>query len=333
MGGQVTTRIDDSVVRAILEKMILTRAVEERISERYGEQEMRCPTHLCIGQEAIAATASIFLNDDDLVFSGHRSHGHYIAKGGDINAMIAELYGRATGCAAGKGGSQHLIDLECGFMGAAPILASTISVAVGAAWAAQLDKKDIVVITYFGDGATEEGAFHESLNFASVHKLPIVFICENNLYSVHSAMDIRQPEGRPIAAFGPANGMPSLTCDGNDVTALYPVFEDAIGRARSGDGPSLVECMTYRWLEHCGPGDDSGLGYRPVGEIKDWQKQDPIPRFVAELKDQISLNDVAHMKTVAEAATDAAFEFAVQSPYPDAGELDRHIYPQSSANV
>ena len=227
--------LSDAEVRHLLVDMIRTRRVEERISERYGEQEMRCPTHLCIGQEAPASVVSMHLRKDDLVFSGHRSHGHYLSKGGDLRAMIAELYGRVTGCASGKGGSQHLIDLDCGFMGSAPILSSTISVAVGAAWAAKLDRLDQITVCYFGDGATEEGAFHEAMNFAAIKSLSVIFICENNLYSVHSDMSVRQPERR-IADVGIAHGMPAIACDGNDVHDLQASLIPAIERARTGAG-------------------------------------------------------------------------------------------------
>ena len=220
------TRLD------LYREMLRIRLVEERIGDLYAEQEMRCPTHLSIGQEAPPVGVSAHLRRDDLVFSGHRSHAHYLAKGGDLKAMLAELYGRETGCAAGKGGSQHLIDLDCGFMGSAPILASTISVGVGAAWAARLDGHDKVFVIYFGDGATEEGTFHEALNFAGTHRLAVVFVCENNLYSVHSALDVRQPN-RPIHSLAPAHGLHALHGDGNDVDVVHDL---AARRSRAPAG-------------------------------------------------------------------------------------------------
>ena len=308
----------------LLKTMIRIREAEERISKLYGEQEMRCPTHLCVGQEAISAGVSAHLERSDLVFSGHRSHGHYIAKGGDMNAMFAELYGRATGCADGKGGSQHLVDLDCGFMGAAPILSSTISVGVGAAWAAKLDGLDQVSIVYFGDGATEEGAFHESANFAAVHKLPVVFVCENNLYSVHSGMEIRQPD-RPISALGLAHGMPGERCDGNDAVAIHAVAGEAIARARSGDGPTLIEAMTYRWPEHCGPGDDIALGYRSGAELAEWKARDPIARLALQQPSEV----LAGLRANAVAEVDEAVAFAKASPYPDPSELGKNVLPHS----
>ena len=169
----------------LLACMLRIRRVEESIARRYAEQEMRCPTHLCIGQEAIAVGVCNALLRTDKVFSNHRAHGHYLAKGGDLNAMIAELYGRAAGCCGGRGGSMHLIDLDAGFMGATPIVGGTVPIAVGSAWASCLKNSSDVTVVFFGDGCFEEGVMHESLNFAALHNLPIVFICENNSYSVY----------------------------------------------------------------------------------------------------------------------------------------------------
>ena len=325
------TVLNDSQRISILKDMIRIRVAEQRIADLYGEQEMRCPTHLCIGQEAVPSVVSSLLKEVDLVFSGHRSHGHYIAKGGDLNGMFAELYGRATGCASGKGGSQHLVDLNCGFMGAAPILTSTVSVGVGAAWAAQLDGRDQVSVVYFGDGATEEGTLHESMNFAAVRKLPVIFVCENNMYSVHSAMDIRQPENRPIARLAVAHGMPGDTCDGNDVDAVHQLAAAAIDRARAGNGPSLIECMTYRWMEHCGPGDDVHLGYRDREELADWKDQDPIAQLRNRLGDSLSDEEFSAFQENALAEANSAVAFAQNSPWPEPTELDRHVLPAASA--
>jgi pyruvate dehydrogenase E1 component alpha subunit len=236
--------------------------------------------------------------------------------------MFAELYGRSTGCAGGKGGSQHLVDTECGFMGAAPILSSTISVGVGAAWAEQLSGRDSICVVYFGDGATEEGAFHESLNFASLMKLPVIFVCENNLYSVHSKMSVRQPD-RPISAFGTAHGMPGVQVDGNNVIDVYTVVCEAISRIRKGNGPTLIEANTYRWKEHCGPGDDISLGYRLVSELSRWKNHDPVASFEAELLKQ----DIKKIRAQAITDVDLAVAFARASPYPDAAALYHDVLP------
>jgi pyruvate dehydrogenase E1 component alpha subunit len=308
-------------------QMLRIRMVEEEIVARYAEQEMRCPTHMCIGQEAPPVAVSAHLSQTDMVFSGHRSHGHYLAKGGDLKAMIAELYGRVTGCARGKGGSQHLVDLSCGFMGSAPILASTISVAVGAAWGTVMSGHQNVVVSYFGDGATEEGAFHEALNFAALKTLPIVFVCENNLYSVHSGMGVRQPE-RPISDLGRGHGIASVTADGNDLDLVHQVSAEAVERARQGGGPTLLELMTYRWLEHCGTGEDGSLGYRAQSEITQWKEKDPIARTRARLERDGLLDDAAEGQIrvgfVDEIAT--AFDYARQSPFPDIREIGENLY-------
>lgn len=314
--------------------MLRIRMVEERIVALYPEQEMRCPTHLSIGQEAPPTGISAHLRTADLVFSGHRSHGHYIAKGGNLRRMLAELYGRVTGCARGKGGSQHLIDTECGFMGAAPILASTISVGVGAAWGAVMAGEKRVVVVYFGDGATEEGSFHEAMNFAGVKRLPVVFVCENNLYSVHSALDIRQPN-RSIAELGRAHGVASAEGDGNDADVVSRLAAEAVARAKDGGGATIIELMTYRFLEHCGPNDDISLNYRTAEEVASWRARDPVETYRVRLVEEGVLGtqmDIA-IRAKISAEIEDAVTFAKASPYPDVAELYEHVFPPVRAAV
>lgn len=316
------------------EQMLRIRMVEERIVALYPEQEMRCPTHLSIGQEAPPTGISAHLRTADLVFSGHRSHGHYIAKGGNLRRMLAELYGRVTGCARGKGGSQHLIDTECGFMGAAPILASTISVGVGAAWGAVMAGEKRVVVVYFGDGATEEGSFHEAMNFAGVKRLPVVFVCENNLYSVHSALDIRQPN-RSIAELGRAHGVASAEGDGNDADVVSRLAAEAVARAKDGGGATIIELMTYRFLEHCGPNDDISLNYRTAEEVASWRARDPVETYRVRLVEEGVLGtqmDIAIRARISAEIEDAV-TFAKASPYPDVAELYEHVFPPVRAAV
>jgi pyruvate dehydrogenase E1 component alpha subunit len=317
----------DSRVR-MLREMMRIRLVEEEIVRRYGEQEMRCPTHICIGQEAPPVGVSMHLRQSDLVFSAHRSHGHYLAKGADLRAMIAELYGKETGCARGKGGSQHLVDLDAGFMGSAPILASTISVGVGAAWQAKRKGADKVCAIYFGDGATEEGAFHEALNFAGVNRLPVVFVCENNLYSVHTPLNVRQPS-RPIADLARTNGMSGCVGDGNDADEVWRLGGAAVESARRGEGPTLIELMTYRWKEHVGPGDDEALGYRSAEELASWQARCPVTVYQGRLiaEGVLDAAAVGVMKVEIEAEIDDAFRFAKTSSFPASEELARHVFP------
>lgn len=311
--------------------MLRIRRIEEAISTRYAEQEIRCPTHLCIGQEAVPVGISAHLRAADYVFSGHRSHGHYLAKGGSLKAMLAELYGRETGCALGRGGSQHLIDLEAGFIASAPILAGTVPIATGAAFGARHRGLDAVSVVYFGDGASEEGAFHEALNVAVVHRLPVIFVCENNLYSVHSDLSVRQPADRPIAELGKAHGMVALTTDGNDVNEVWRTGAEAVARARAGEGPTFLEFMTYRWLEHCGPNDDMHLGYRSAEELTEWQQRCPLRRTEKALRTAGALDDarLAAFEEKIGQEIDEAIAFARDSAFPDPDGFDRFTLPDN----
>ncbi len=314
---------------SLFKTMITTRLVELEIAKEYPKQEMRTPIHLCVGQEAPPAGISASLGKKDLVVSGHRSHGHYISKGGDINAMIAEIYGKATGCSKGIGGSQHLVDTGVGFMGSAPILGSTISVGVGLALGLKMLKKNNVVISYFGDAATEEGIFHESLNFASIHKLPIIFACENNLYSTHTPLSKRQPS-RSIASLGGGHMIPGYTIDGNDVRKIDDISRNVIEDARMGQGPTLLEFLTYRWLEHVGPNSDENLGYRSKEEISEWIKLDPIEIESQKLEKEIPswFKIRKEIETEVKNKIRIAFDFAKNSPFPDKSTLRGSTYPE-----
>lgn len=313
----------------MFELMLKIRIVEEEIAIEYKNQEMRTPVHLCIGQEATPVGVSAFLENKDLVVSGHRSHGHYIAKGGNIEKMIAEIYGKVTGCSKGKGGSQHLVDTSVGFMGSAPILASTIAIGTGLAFGLKMRKSKNVVVSYFGDSAVEEGIFYESLNFASLHKLPIIYVCENNLYSTHSKLDVRQPN-RAISKLGESHLIPSFTIDGNNVREVSIYAEEAISRARKGMGPTFLECLTYRWLEHVGPNSDVDLGYRTQSEIDNWIKRDPLTlerkNLVVETNNWEKQESIIKNKINLEVKS--AFDFAKSSDFPDLSNLDIGIYPE-----
>lgn len=301
----------------LLAGMLRIRRVEEAIADRYAKQEMRCPTHLCIGQEAIAVGVCDVLEPKDKVFSNHRAHGHYMAKGGDLNAMIAELYGRTTGCCGGRGGSMHLIDLEAGFMGATPIVGGTIPVAVGSAWASALQKRDEVTVVFFGDGCFEEGVMHESLNFSALHKLPMVFICENNDFSVYTPLNLRQPQ-RCIHTLAAAHGLSAMAGDGNDVDAVRALADRAIAAARAGQGPQFLELSTFRWREHCGPNFDHELNYRSQDEIESGLADCPIERYKVVISeygvDTAAL--LAKLETQLNQEIDAAFAFSDQSANP-----------------
>ena len=235
----------------LYKEMLRIRFIEEAIANEYSKQEMRCPVHLSIGQEAIAVGVSALLSKHDLALSAHRSHAHYLAKGGDLKLMLSELYGKETGCAKGKGGSMHLFDLEAGLIAAVPIVGSTLPIGVGVAW--QMVRKQIpgIVVIYFGDGATEEGVFSESLDFASLKNLPVLFVCENNLYSVYTPIELRQNPLRKISQISKAHGIASKTGDGNNVEKVCSLTELAIEYIQDKREPYLLELSTYRWLEHC----------------------------------------------------------------------------------
>jgi TPP-dependent pyruvate/acetoin dehydrogenase alpha subunit len=323
--GVASPRVD---LTLLLREMLRIRLVEERIAQLYPEQEMRCPVHLCIGQEGPPVGVCAALGRDDYVLGGHRAHGHYLAKGGSLDALMAELYGKVTGCARGKGGSMHLVDRAAGFVGAAPIVGSTIPIAVGTAFASQLQGADRVTAVFFGEGATEEGAFAESLVFAALKALPVVFVCENNLYSVYSPLSVRQAPERDICAVARANGVPAVHGDGNDVEVVYELARTAVEAARSGGGPTLLELETYRWREHCGPHYDDDLGYREATEFEAWRARCPIESLQRRLLDEggVDAAAVEAMTAELEREIDDAVRFAKESPFPPADELYADVY-------
>lgn len=312
----------------LLAGMLRIRRVEEAIADRYAaEQEMRCPMHLCIGQEAIAVGVCEVLKREDKVFSNHRAHGHYLAKGGNLGTMIAELYGRATGCCGGRGGSMHLIDINVGFMGATPIVGGTVPVAVGSSWASALQERDEVTVVFFGDGCFEEGVMHESLNFSALHKLPIVFICENNDFSVYTPLKLRQPQ-RPIHTLAAAHGLKAVAGDGNDVDVVRALASEAVAAARAGHGPQFLELSTFRWREHCGPNFDHELSYRPAADIEAGLANDPIERYKSVMsKDGVNTSAlVAKLDAQLRQEIDAAFAFSDQSANPLPSEAQKKLY-------
>jgi pyruvate dehydrogenase E1 component alpha subunit len=303
------------------------RLVEEAISTRYVEQEMRCPVHLSIGQEAAAAGVCLALETRDKVFSTHRSHAHYLSKGGDLRKMLAEIYGKATGCIGGRGGSMHIMDLDVNMVASIPIVGSCIPLAVGSALADSLDGRDNVSIAYLGDASVEEGVFHESANFAKLRDLPVLFVCENNLYSVYTQLHERQPD-RPITSLAEAHGIPTYHCDGNDVEEVYRSTLNALKNARSNKGPSFLLLDTYRWLEHCGPNFDNDIGYRTEAEFRIWKNRDPVILYKKNLLKKGILTEEGNVELKCEIQKEitAAFDFAKNSPYPDHSTAINHVY-------
>ena len=297
--------------------MLRIRMTEEAIAERYTENKMRCPTHLSIGQEAISVGVCSNLTKNDFVLSTHRAHAHYLAKGGDLKRMIAELYGKKTGCSKGMGGSMHLIDKSVGFMGSTAIVGNTIPVAVGLGLSLKLKKEDGLSCVFFGDGAIEEGAFYESINYAVVHKLPVLFICENNLYSVYSGLTVRQPLGRKIYEMVDAMGIQTDHGYGNDVEEVKKKVSNAKDKIFGGLGPQFIEFNTYRWREHCGPNYDNDIGYRSEAEYLEWKEKDPLKGIDKNIsKDQLDIETKKIKNEI-----DDAFSYAEDSDFPDYEDL------------
>ena len=317
----------------LLRQMKRIRLVEEAIATRYPEGKMRCPTHLSIGQEAVAAAVGMALREDDLAVSGHRAHAHYLGKGGSLRAMIAEIYGKVTGCARGKGGSMHLIDESVGFMGSTAIVGGTVPVGVGLGMGLKAQSGDRVSCVFLGDAVAEAGVFLESLNFAALKKLPVLFVCENNLYSVYSPLSVRQPAGRKISDLAAAIGVPAIQGNGNDAQAVYDGAEQALRKIRSGSGPQFMELATYRWREHCGPNYDNDIGYRSEAEFLDWKAKDPIAAFQNRLLDfdVLTREAIEHMEAALQLEVADAFDFAESSPFPDPAEAGANIYAAQTA--
>jgi len=301
------------------------RSVEEEISKRYSEEKMRCPTHLSIGQEAVPAAFSQIASAKDFAVSSHRGHAHYLGKGGNLNSMIAEIYGKRSGCSNGKGGSMHLIDLTVNFMGSTAIVGNSIPIGVGLGLSAKTKKTKQISFIFFGDGAVEEGVFFESINFAATKKLPTIFICENNLYSVYSPLSVRQPKGRDISKMVNSMGLKVLKCDGNDVVKIYKVLKKAVNETRKGKGPYFLEFSTYRWLEHCGPNFDNNIGYRSEKEFLKWKEKDPIKR-VKRLISTRFYKEIRKIDKEIQKEVKKSFEFAEKSDFPKKSEAYKGVY-------
>jgi TPP-dependent pyruvate/acetoin dehydrogenase alpha subunit len=307
------------------------RFVEEEIARRYSANEMRCPVHLSIGQEAVAAGVGRALRPHDLAVSGHRAHAHYLGKGGDLNALIAELYGKVTGCARGKGGSMHLIDEAAGFMGSTAIVGGTIPIGVGLALGMKSRRSDQLACIFLGDAAVETGVFYESMNFAVLKKLPVLFICENNLYSVYTPIAARQPAGRRIHEMVSGLGITASCHDGNDAQAVYDIAVESAKSIRRGGGPRFLEFATYRWLEHCGPNFDNDIGYRTEAEFLEWKARDPVHMLESKLRGAGEIDDgwIGETNRRIKAEVEAAFHAARLAPFPAANEAYEHLFAEA----
>ncbi|MCX7816384.1 MAG: thiamine pyrophosphate-dependent dehydrogenase E1 component subunit alpha [Syntrophales bacterium] len=316
-------------LRRLFYEMLRIRLVQLKIESLYHLDEMKTPVHLCIGQEAVAVGVCAALRRDDYISSNHRGHGHYLAKGGDLKALIAELYCRETGCSKGRGGSMHLVDTSCGHMGSSSIVGGGIPIGTGLALASVMKGEDKVSVVFFGDGAADEGVLYESVNFAVLKRLPVIYIYENNEYSVCSHVSQRQ-WGDVVFHRTPANKMMTCIIDGNDVLAVYEATFKAVRRGRKGLGPSLIECRTYRLRGHAGAGSDEKLGYRTAGEIRKWEKRCPIKRFKAKLLKEkiISRADIEIMEKKISEEIEEAFSFARESPLPREEDLELYLFKE-----
>jgi TPP-dependent pyruvate/acetoin dehydrogenase alpha subunit len=312
----------------LLRGMLRIRVVEETLADLYKEQEMRTPTHFSIGQEATAVGVCTALERGDVIYSGHRCHAHYLAKGGDLLGMVGELYGKELGCARGRGGSVHLNDTRAGVVASSAILGQTIAVAVGSAWAFAMDGSSRIAAAFFGDGAVEEGVFHEALNFAAVRKVPALFVCENNLYSTHTPLGVRQPTGTHIYERVRSYTIPSRLVDGNDVGAVYAAAREAAEWCRTGRGPFFLECLTYRWREHVGPLWDYDKGYRTKAEVDEWMARCPISRASQRLLDRgvCTAEELQKWSEEAKQEIDYAVTVAKASPFPSVDDLRDGTY-------
>jgi TPP-dependent pyruvate/acetoin dehydrogenase alpha subunit len=312
---------DPAVIERLYRALRLTRLVEEEVARVYPTDVIKSPVHLSIGQEFISVGVCDALEPRDHVSITYRGHAAYIAKGGDLNAMIAEMYGKKAGCAQGRGGSMHLVDMQAGVIGASAVVGTSIPVATGFALAAKRKATGGVVACFIGDGATEEGCFAESLNFAALHKLPILFVCENNGYAIHEPLAKRWATERlceRVATYG----IPTTKITDGDVFTVRDAARSAVAAMRAGQGPAFLEVTCYRWREHVGPNEDFNQGYRPASEMAPWAERDEVARLAALLPTE----RVAALETEIAAMVAAAFAFAETSPFPVSEDLYDHVY-------
>ena len=320
------TDISNKTLLDLHRRMVRIRLFEEAAGKLMEDGKVPGALHLYVGQEAVASGVMAHLSNDDQITSTHRGHGHLIAKGGEFDRMFAELAGKATGYCKGKGGSMHISNLELGMLGANGIVGGGPPIAVGAGFSNKFRKTSNVAVTFFGDGASNEGSFHEAANMAGLYRLPVVFVCENNGYGEYTAQSNHQAIV-DVADRAAGYGMPGVVVDGMDVIAVYEAAGEAIARARKGDGPTLLECKTYRYYDHVGV-RGMGLTYRTDEEVERWQQRDPIDAMEAHLIEQKvctqrKINNVR--KDIADEIA-AGIQFAEDSPMPDPSTLTEDVY-------
>jgi len=326
------TEYSKEFLQGLYRTMLRIRLCEESLVEPILNGDVRTPCHLYSGEEAVATGVCAALSEADYIFGTHRSHGHYLAKGGGMNELVAEIYGKETGCSGGRGGSMHVIDPENGMMGAAPIVAGTISLALGAALASKIRKDERVTVSFFGDGAAGEGVLYESLNFAALKKLPIIFVCENNFYSTHMPILECRPNNDINRVADPFD-ITSLKLDGNDVLEVYEASKNAIKTCRDNNGPVFMECVTYRLRGHVGPDDNiqgAHTDIRSEEEIAKWRERDPIPNFEKYLVENNVLRkeEIEKIKNEVEIEVEGAHLFTQKSSYPKETELMNYVFKE-----
>ena len=323
-----------NALRAMLADMVAIREAEIALGKLVESGDVICPVHLAVGQEAVPVGVSHVLEATDRVFGGHRSHGHYLAMGGDLYQLFAEVLGKRDGCSRGMGGSMHLFAPETGFWGSVPIVGATIPIAVGAALAAKMDGSGAVAVAYFGDGAAEEGVLHEALNMASVMALPVLFVCENNLYASHMDIAQRQPSDS-TARFARAHGVSATVVDGNDAVTVADAARRLVADARSGRGPGYLEAVTYRWYGHVGPDENIDVGIRrSAEELAGWKGRDPVARLAAALAERgdVAGDEVETLRAHAADRVAEAVKRALAAPYPDNAALFDHVFAGRAAS-
>ena len=323
--------MDKELALSVYETMQKIRLFELKALQLFEENKLRGSVHLYVGEEAIAASVCAHLRDDDYITSTHRGHGHCIAKGASLDTTMAELMGKVTGCCKGRSGSMHIADFEKGNLGANAIVGAGLPIAVGAALSIKLRKTDQVAVAFFGEGASNEGVFHEALNMAGLWKLPVIFVCENNGYGI-SVPQWQSTAVQDISVRAAGYDMPGVTVDGNDVLTVGGAFSEAVKRARSGEGPTLIECKTYRWFGHW-TGDP--CVYRTRAEVDEWKKKDPITSFRRVLTEnyRVSLEHLDDIDAKVWELVEAAVTFGLESPEPDPARLldDVFYIPEEQA--
>ena len=322
----MSTAITNEVLLDMHRRMVRIRIFEETAGKMMENGKIPGALHLYVGQEAIAAGVMVHLSNEDYITSTHRGHGHLIAKGGEFNYMFAELYGKATGYCKGKGGSMHISNLELGMLGANGIVGGGPPIAMGAAFSCKFRKTKNVAVAFFGDGASNEGAFHEAANMAGLYKLPCVFVCENNGYGEYTPQANHQAIV-DVADRAQGYGMPGVVVDGMDAVAVHEAAGEAIERARQGGGPTLLECKTYRYYDHVGV-RGMGLSYRTDEEVERWKQKDPITNFEAHLAEQdvLSADAAAAVHAAVREEVDAGIAFAESSPAPEPAAVTEDVY-------